>query len=162
MIRWNAGILNQGFKVPRAQYGGFYTYCTSLHLPHQHQQPSLYGTRIISISGFVNYGSCTLGAKHSYPEFLHCFLRPSLLSRLNCQQLATCPRTPYVTLALSASKIESNYMLQVDFAHRMFDAARKGDGELLYQAIDAGLPPNLTNSSGQPLSIKASSLPSSL
>lgn len=30
----------------------------------------------------------------------------------------------------------------------MFDAARNGDSELLLQAVDAGLPPNLTNESG--------------
>lgn len=30
----------------------------------------------------------------------------------------------------------------------MFDAAREGNSELLLQAVDAGLPPNLTNSKG--------------
>jgi hypothetical protein len=30
----------------------------------------------------------------------------------------------------------------------MFDAAREGDAELLLAAIDAGLPPNLTNPKG--------------
>jgi hypothetical protein len=37
------------------------------------------------------------------------------------------------------------------FAHRMFDAARKGDAQstaILLQAIDAGLPVNLTNDQG--------------
>lgn len=37
----------------------------------------------------------------------------------------------------------------VEFAHRMFDAARSGDTALLSQAIDAGLPANLTNEKGQ-------------
>jgi len=39
----------------------------------------------------------------------------------------------------------------VDFAHRMFDAAREGNAELLLAAIDAGLPPNLTNEKGNTL-----------
>ena len=41
----------------------------------------------------------------------------------------------------------------IDFAHRMFDAARMGNAELLMQAIDAGLPANLTNDKGAPLSL---------
>ena len=36
----------------------------------------------------------------------------------------------------------------VEFAHRMFDAARNGDTTLLAQAIEAGLPANLTNEKG--------------
>ncbi len=36
----------------------------------------------------------------------------------------------------------------VEFAHRMFDAARNGDSTLLLAAVDAGLPVNLTNSQG--------------
>lgn len=36
----------------------------------------------------------------------------------------------------------------IDFAHRMFDAAREGNATLLLAAIDAGLPPNLTNEKG--------------
>ena len=36
----------------------------------------------------------------------------------------------------------------LDFAHRMFDAARDNDAELLLQAVDAGLPPDLTNDKG--------------
>jgi len=39
----------------------------------------------------------------------------------------------------------------VDFAHRMFDAARTGDSTLLLAAIDAGLPVNLTNDKGNTL-----------
>ncbi|KZT66279.1 ankyrin [Daedalea quercina L-15889] len=39
----------------------------------------------------------------------------------------------------------------VEFAHRMFDAARTGDTALLSQAIDAGLPANLTNEKGNTL-----------
>ena len=37
----------------------------------------------------------------------------------------------------------------IDFAHRMFDAAREGNAELLLGAVDAGLPPNLTNQKGR-------------
>lgn len=36
----------------------------------------------------------------------------------------------------------------ISFANRMFDAAREGNSELLLQAVDAGLPPNLTNTKG--------------
>jgi hypothetical protein len=36
----------------------------------------------------------------------------------------------------------------VEFAHRMFDAARNGDSALLLAAVDAGLPVNLTNAQG--------------
>ncbi|KAH9933695.1 hypothetical protein B0H21DRAFT_81416 [Amylocystis lapponica] len=39
----------------------------------------------------------------------------------------------------------------IDFAHRMFDAARNGDETLLLQALDAGLPANLTNDAGNTL-----------
>jgi len=39
----------------------------------------------------------------------------------------------------------------IAFANRMFDAAREGNSELLLQAVDAGLPPNLTNSKGASL-----------
>ncbi|KAF8553117.1 ankyrin [Imleria badia] len=39
----------------------------------------------------------------------------------------------------------------LDFAHRMFDAARSGNEPLLLQAIDAGLPINLTNAEGNTL-----------
>ncbi|KIL69033.1 hypothetical protein M378DRAFT_70299, partial [Amanita muscaria Koide BX008] len=38
----------------------------------------------------------------------------------------------------------------IDFAHRMFDAARNGDSTLL-DAVDAGLPVNLTNAQGNTL-----------
>jgi len=38
--------------------------------------------------------------------------------------------------------------MTVDFAHRMFDAARTGNSALLLQAIDGGLPVNLTNDKG--------------
>lgn len=40
----------------------------------------------------------------------------------------------------------------IQFAHRMFDAARNGDDVLLH-AIDAGLPVNLTNDEGEYLPI---------
>lgn len=36
----------------------------------------------------------------------------------------------------------------VDFAHKIFDAARNGETELLRSAVDRGLPPNLTNDQG--------------
>ncbi|KAH0835478.1 hypothetical protein J3R83DRAFT_9143 [Lanmaoa asiatica] len=36
----------------------------------------------------------------------------------------------------------------LDFAHRIFDAARSGNAPLLLQAVDAGLPVNLTNAQG--------------
>jgi hypothetical protein len=41
----------------------------------------------------------------------------------------------------------------ISFANRMFDAAREGNSELLLQAVDAGLPPNLTNSKGTFISV---------
>lgn len=41
------------------------------------------------------------------------------------------------------------------FAHRMFDAAREGDTELLAANVDAGLPVNLTNSKGDTLLLLA-------
>lgn len=39
----------------------------------------------------------------------------------------------------------------ITFATRMYDAARQGNTDLLQQAIDAGLPPNLTNEKGDTL-----------
>ncbi|KAF4622386.1 hypothetical protein D9613_009574 [Agrocybe pediades] len=39
----------------------------------------------------------------------------------------------------------------LDFAKRMFDAARTGDTDLVLSAVDAGLPPNLTNDKGNTL-----------
>ena len=36
----------------------------------------------------------------------------------------------------------------VEFAHRMFEAARTGDSILLLSAVDSGLPANLTNDKG--------------
>ncbi|KAF8267446.1 ankyrin [Lactarius quietus] len=39
----------------------------------------------------------------------------------------------------------------IDFAHHMFDAAREGNADLLLAAVDAGLPPNLTNQKGDTL-----------
>ncbi|KIJ62418.1 hypothetical protein HYDPIDRAFT_182772 [Hydnomerulius pinastri MD-312] len=39
----------------------------------------------------------------------------------------------------------------VEFAQRMFEAAREGSTELLLQAVDAGLPVNLTNAKGNTL-----------
>lgn len=38
----------------------------------------------------------------------------------------------------------------IDFAYRMFDAARDGNFDLLSAAVNAGLPPNLTNAQGAP------------
>jgi len=37
----------------------------------------------------------------------------------------------------------------LDFAGRMFDAARSGSDDILLQAVDAGLPVNLTNDKGE-------------
>lgn len=39
----------------------------------------------------------------------------------------------------------------VDFAGRMYDAARAGDLDTFRQALPAGLPPNLTNDKGDTL-----------
>jgi len=39
----------------------------------------------------------------------------------------------------------------IEFASRMYDAARKGDVATLEQALPAGLPPNLTNDKGDTL-----------
>ena len=36
----------------------------------------------------------------------------------------------------------------IEFAHRMFEAARTGDSTLLLSAVDAGLPVNLMNDKG--------------
>lgn len=36
----------------------------------------------------------------------------------------------------------------LEFAHRMFDAARNGDKVLVEAALNAGLPSNLTNQQG--------------
>lgn len=44
----------------------------------------------------------------------------------------------------------------LDFAQRMFNAARTGDSSLLLSAIDAGLPVNLTNDKGNTLLMLAS------
>ncbi|KAJ7776772.1 ankyrin repeat-containing domain protein [Mycena maculata] len=39
----------------------------------------------------------------------------------------------------------------VEFAHRMFEAARAGNSELLIAAVDAGLPVNILNDKGNSL-----------
>ncbi|KAF8992686.1 ankyrin repeat-containing domain protein, partial [Cyathus striatus] len=39
----------------------------------------------------------------------------------------------------------------LDFAHRIFDAARNGDSAILLAAVDAGLPVNLMNDKGNTL-----------
>ncbi|KDQ51797.1 hypothetical protein JAAARDRAFT_163397 [Jaapia argillacea MUCL 33604] len=39
----------------------------------------------------------------------------------------------------------------IEFANRMFDAAREGNSELLVAAVNAGLPVNLTNDKGNSL-----------
>ncbi|KAK7032921.1 ankyrin [Favolaschia claudopus] len=39
----------------------------------------------------------------------------------------------------------------IDFAHRMFEAARTGNTELVVAAVDAGLPVNILNSKGNSL-----------
>lgn len=40
---------------------------------------------------------------------------------------------------------------ELEFAHRMFDLAREGETDQLVAYLDAGLPVNLTNSSGDTL-----------
>ncbi|KAI0631393.1 ankyrin, partial [Trametes polyzona] len=47
--------------------------------------------------------------------------------------------------------VESLPQETIDFAHRMFDAARDNNSEVLLQAVGAGLPPNLTNDKGNTL-----------
>jgi len=39
----------------------------------------------------------------------------------------------------------------LEFAQKIFDAARSGDSNLVLSAVDAGLPPNLTNAKGNTL-----------
>lgn len=43
----------------------------------------------------------------------------------------------------------------LDFAHRMFELAREGDADGLADALEHGLPPNLTNDKGDTLLILA-------
>lgn len=61
---------------------------------------------------------------------------------------------PLVNATIASIKPDVDSLSQgtLDFAHRMFDAARKGDPEssaALLQAIGAGLPVNLTNNKGE-------------
>ncbi|THU96800.1 ankyrin [Dendrothele bispora CBS 962.96] len=51
----------------------------------------------------------------------------------------------------SPSNVSSLPSSTLDFAGRMFDAARQGNSELLLAAVDAGLPINLTNHQGNTL-----------
>ncbi|CAK5269821.1 unnamed protein product [Mycena citricolor] len=44
----------------------------------------------------------------------------------------------------------------IEFAHRMFDAARSGNSEVLVAALDAGLPTNILNEKGNSLLMLAS------
>ena len=39
----------------------------------------------------------------------------------------------------------------IEFAHRMFDAARSGDTDILVHAVKSGLPINMTNAQGNTL-----------
>ncbi|OCH85461.1 ankyrin [Obba rivulosa] len=64
-------------------------------------------------------------------------------SRRSLALAATSNPDPPKTADLPAETIE--------FAHRMFDAAREGETELLSQALNVGLPPNLTNERGNTL-----------
>lgn len=41
----------------------------------------------------------------------------------------------------------------------MFDAARNGDADVLLQAVDVGLPANLTNDAGAKYLLRGESLP---
>lgn len=47
----------------------------------------------------------------------------------------------------------------LDFAHRMFDAARTGNSELLLAAVDAGLPVDMMNDDGAPFSFSRDTYP---
>ena len=67
--------------------------------------------------------------------------------------------SPGVAQTNITPSIESLPQETLDFAHRMFDAARDNNAELLLQAIDAGLPPNLTNHKGNAVSNALRSLP---
>ncbi|KAF8889407.1 hypothetical protein CPB84DRAFT_1826578 [Gymnopilus junonius] len=53
--------------------------------------------------------------------------------------------------APTKSDVKSLPQDTLDFARRMFEAAREGDSTLLLSAIDAGLPANLTNEKGNTL-----------
>ena len=61
-----------------------------------------------------------------------------------------CLITPLSPISQTNPKpsMESLPQETLNFAHRMFDAARDNNAELLLQAVDAGLPPNLTNDKG--------------
>ena len=75
---------------------------------------------------------------------------------ININLQATAPNPDPSTLPPETSSYRSNLtwhefdfaMILVAFAHRMFEAARNGDSEILLAAIDAGLPVNLTNDQG--------------
>lgn len=56
---------------------------------------------------------------------------------------ATSPRT---TEGVAIDMLPSSTL---EFAHRMFDAAREGNIKLLIAAVDAGLPVNLANEKGE-------------
>ncbi|KAH7907590.1 ankyrin repeat-containing domain protein [Hygrophoropsis aurantiaca] len=56
-----------------------------------------------------------------------------------------------MTTELSQSGTGSLPQETIDFAHRIFDAARDGNSELVVQAVDAGLPVNLMNDKGNTL-----------
>ncbi|KAJ7119869.1 ankyrin repeat-containing domain protein [Mycena epipterygia] len=51
----------------------------------------------------------------------------------------------------AGTKAASLPLETVEFAHRMFDAARTGNSELLIAAVDAGLPVNILNDKGNSL-----------
>lgn len=52
--------------------------------------------------------------------------------------------------------------MTVDFAHRMFEAARTGNSALLLQAVDAGLPVDMTNDKGLKKPAAVTALPRNL
>ncbi|KAI0354522.1 ankyrin [Trametes cingulata] len=54
-------------------------------------------------------------------------------------------------MADSKPSVQSLPQETLDFAQRMFNAARDNNSELLLQAVDVGLPPNLTNAKGNTL-----------
>ena len=55
--------------------------------------------------------------------------------------------------APNGSTVDSLPPETLQFAHRMFNAARSGDTVLL-QAVDAGLPVNMTNDDGMQTSVQ--------
>ncbi|KAK6432795.1 hypothetical protein LTR95_011033 [Oleoguttula sp. CCFEE 5521] len=72
-------------------------------------------------------------------------------------QATTPPSSPPSSTSTSNPKIRSTLPPEaIDLATKLFNLARTGDTPLLTQYITAGIPPNLTNSSGDTLLMLAS------